>query len=469
MSTFTTETTLGKALNINNDSSRYGVFAEIGAGQEVARQFFQAGKASQTIAKTISAYDMIVSDEIYGREPSGRYVCESRLNKMLTHEFDLLLERLSPIRGEESRFFVFANTVATSSRNDTKQSHGWMGVRFQKEPGMPANDIVLHVRMLDRHRLQQQEALGVLGVNLLDCAFYYFDKPEKFISKLVENLREDQIVIDVIRFAGPDLAHFDNRLMNLELVRRGLAEAILFSPKNEILNIADAVYGKALLIQRGTFRPVTTTHMDILHKGILQLKNDVLKTEGRELEVLPLLELTMPNLESDGHIHEKDFLARIETLTSLGEHVLVSNFFLFYGLKRFLRRYNSHFMALVVGASHLHKLFNEEHYKDLDGGLLEGLGKLLEQKTKLYVYPHKTPIMCLTTRSFFPPAHLRNIYSYFTDNHQIVDISGCDETGEYLHSIDVMKMLVKGDSKWETCVPQEVKELIKAKHLFGYK
>ncbi|WP_415063201.1 hypothetical protein [Bdellovibrio sp.] len=464
-----TENTTGKALKINKDTSRYGVFAEIGAGQEVARHFFQAGKASQTIAKTISAYDMVVSDDIYGREANGRYVCESRLLKMLGHEYDLLVDRLSGTRGPHSRFFSFANTVATASSGTSKQSHGWMGVRFQTEPGGPSNDIILHVRMLDRHRLQQQEALGVLGVNLLNCAFYHLHQVEQFIPHLVENLKEGQIVIDVIKFHGPDVAHFDVRLMNLELVRRGLAEAILFSPNNEILNISDAVYGKALLIQRGTFRPVTVTHLDVLKKGLAQIKDDVLKTEGKALEVLPMLELTMHNLQSDGHINEKDFLARVETLTSLGQHVLISNFFLFYGLKRFLRRYNPHFMALVVGASHLNKLFTEEHYNNLEGGLLEGLGKLLEQKTKLYIYPHKTPTLCLTTKSFFPPPHLRHIYSYFIENKQIVDISGCDETGEYLHSIDVMKMIEKNDPQWEQCVPEAVRDLIKMKKLFGHK
>lgn len=464
-----TSSTHSKALNINKDTSRYGAFAEIGAGQEVARHFFQAGKASQTIAKTISAYDMVVSDDIYGREANGRYVCESRLRKMLGHEFDLLVDRLSAPRGGTSRFFTFANTVATASVGTTKQSHGWMGVRFQKEPGGPSNDIILHVRMLDRHRLQQQESLGILGVNLLDCAFYHLQNSEDFIPRLVENLKDGQVVIDVIRFQGPDLQHFDNRLMNLELVRRGLAEAILFSPENEILNIADAVYGKALLIQRGTYRPVTNTHLDVLHKGLEQMKGDVLKSEGKALEVFPMLELTMHNLQTDGHVNEKDFLARVETLTSLGQHVLISNFFLFYGLKRFFRRYNPHFMALVVGASHLNKLFTEEHYKNLEGGLLEGLGKLLEQKTKLYVYPHKTPLMCLTTKSFFPAPHLRHVYSYFIENQQIVDISGCDETGDYLHSADVMAMIEKGDTKWEQCVPDSVKKLIKDKKLFGYK
>lgn len=463
------ENALSKALKINKDISRYGVFAEIGAGQEVARHFFQAGKASQTIAKTMSAYDMIVSDEIYGREPNGRYVCESRLQKMLGHEYELLINRLSGTRGPHSRFFAFANTVATASSGGTKQSHGWMGVRFQTEPGRAYNDIVLHVRMLDRHRLQQQEALGVLGVNLLDCAFYHLNKVEEFISHLVETLKEGQVVIDVIKFQGPDVQHFDNRLMNLELVRRGLAEAILFSPQNEILNISDAVYGKALLIQRGTFRPVTVTHLDVLKKGLTQINDDVQNSDGTKLEVLPLLELTMHNLQADGHVNEKDFLARVETLTSLGHHVLISNFFLFYDLKRFFRRYNPHFMALVVEASHLNKLFAEEHYKNLDGGLLEGLGKLLEQKTKLYIYPHKTPMLCLTTKSFFPPPHLRHIYSYFVENQQIVDISGCDETGEYLHSHDVMNMIEQGDARWEKCVPPTVCALIKAKKLFGYK
>lgn len=466
------ETTLGKALRINQDKSRYGAFAEIGAGQEVARHFFQAGKASQTIAKTISAYDMVVSDDIYGKEASGRYVCESRVEKMLAHEYDLLVDRLSECRGAQSRFFTFANTVATASssgdKQSQKQSHGWLGVRFQAEPHGPFNDIILHVRMLDRHRLQQQEALGVLGVNLLDCAFYHLHS-EDFLSHLVSGLKDGQIVIDVIKFKGPDVSHFDVRLMNLQLVHRGLAEAILFSPNNEILNISDAVYGKSLLIQRGTFRPVTITHLDVLQKGLAQLQNDIKECEGKNLEILPMMELTMHNLQTDGYINEKDFLARVETLTSLGLHVMISNFFLFYGLKRFLRRYNPNFMALVVGASHLNKLFTEEHYKNLEGGLLEGLGKLLEQKTKLYIYPHKTSQLCLTTKSFFPAPHLRHIYSYFTENKQIVDISGCDETADYLHSIDVMKMMQAKDPQWEKLVPEKVRDLIKTKKLFGWK
>lgn len=469
MSDSMNESALTKARKINQDLCRYGAFAEIGAGQEVARHFFQAGKASQTIAKTISAYDMIVSDDIYGREENGRYVCESRVMKMINHEYKLLIERLGPSRGANSCFFALANTVATASSTSGKQSHGWMGVRFQKMPNGPANDIILHVRMLDKHRLQQQEALGVLGVNLLDCAFYHTDDVAGFIPRLVEGLKDGQIIIDVIKFNGPDVNHFDLRLVNLELVRRGLAEAVLFSPKMEILNIADAVYGKAVLIQRGTYRPITTTHIDVLQKGIEQMKGDIRQCDGKDLTVLPLLELTMHNLQTDGHVNETDFLARVETLTALGHHVLISNFFLFYGLKKFFRQYNNNFMALVVGASHLDKLFTESHYKDLSGGLLEGLGKLLDTKTKLYIYPHKTSQICMTTKSFFPPPHIKHIYSHFIENKQIVDVSGCDEAADYLHSAEVMKMIEKNDPSWEKFVPEIVKKVIKDKKLFEYK
>lgn len=452
---------LSKALQVNQDVALYGAFAEIGAGQEVARYFFQAGKASQTIAKTISAYDMIVSDEIYGREKNGRYVCESRLDKMLTHEYSLLVERLQQKRGEQTCFFAFANTVATAAPESGKQSHGWMGVRFQARPGGEQNEIILHVRMQDKYRLQQQDALGILGVNLIHCAFYGLKDVNGFMPSLVEGLREKQVVIDVIKFKGPDVAHFDMRLMNLELVRRGLAEAILFSPKKEILNISDEVYGKSLLIQRGTFHPVTKTHLDVMKKGLVQLQDDVLKIEGKGAPVLSMMEMTMPQLQTEGHLDEKDFLARVEVLCALDQYVLISNFDYFYTLKRFLRRYTQHTMALVMGASKLEKVFTEDYYKNLEGGLLEGLGKLLGKKTKLYIYPHKTDMICMTTKSFFPAPHLRHIYSYFVENGRIVDVSGCDEAGEYVHSGDVMKLMKAGDKKWEALVPEKARELIR--------
>ncbi len=458
-----TSTVLNRALEINLNPQIYGTFAEIGAGQEVARFFFQAGKASQTIAKTISAYDMIYSDEIYGKESTGRYVCESRLNKMLDKEFNLMHRRLDATRGANTCFFAFANTVATGD-GKKRQTHGWMGVRFQTRPGGPANDIIVHVRLLDKFRLLQQEILGVLGVNLVYTAFTSVHNTETILDSLVANIKEGQVAIDLIRFSGPDLKHVNNHLMNLELVRKGLADAVMFGPKQEIMTISDELFQKSAVIQRGTYRPVTTTHLDVLEKGIQQFKKDF----PDEKKTMVMFELTMQNLMQDGHLQEKDFLDRVTSLCSLGYNVLVSNFFLFYQLKRFLRAYTQKPMVLIMGASHLERLFDEKHYQDLEGGLLEGLGKLTDDKTRVYIYPHKTENSCMTTKTFFPDPKWLPIYQYFLAQKQISDISGCDETEEYLHSDFVRDLIVKKDPKWEKLVPETVRDQIKKENLFNF-
>lgn len=457
-------TTLNKALDINLNPKIYGTFAEIGAGQEVARFFFQAGKASQTIAKTISAYDMIYSDEIYGKEASGRYVCQSRVEKMLNKEFSLLTRRLDKSRGKDTCFFAYANTVATGDQKK-RFSHGWMGIRFQAKPGGPHNDIILHVRLLDRNRLQQQETLGVLGVNLLHAAFSYLKKPAEISSALVENIKPEQLSIDFIQFQGPDVEHINTHLANLEFVRTGYADAVLFGPDQKILNISDELFKKNVIIQRGTYRPVTKTHVDVLEKGLEQFKKD---TKSTNKDTIVMFELTMHNLTQDGQLHEKDFLDRVTALCSLGHHVLVSNFFLFYRLKKFIRMYTDKPLVLIMGASQLPKLFEEDHYQDLDGGLLEGLGKLLDDKTKVYIYPHKDEKSCMTTKSFFPEKKWLPIYQYFLGQKQIVDISGCDEADEYIHSDFVHELILKKDKKWETYVPTIIRDKIKKEKLFNF-
>jgi len=261
------------------------------------------------------------------------------------------------------------------------------------------------------------------------------------------------------------LAHINNNLMNLSLVRRGLSDAVLFGPDENILNISDELFQKAVLIQRGTYRPVTTTHIDILDKGCKQFQKEF-STDAKKS--LVLFELTMHSLEQeDGHIHEQDFLDRVKSLCSLGKHVLVSNFHLFYRLKDFMRDYTQQPLALIIGASHLEKVFDENHYQDLDGGILEGLGRLLDDKTKLYVYPHKTTQSCMTTKSFFPSPKVLKIYQHFLEQKQIQDISGCDEASEYLHSEQVRQMILNKDPAWEKAVPEKVKDQIKKDHLFN--
>ncbi|MEZ0391304.1 MAG: hypothetical protein ACAH59_03750 [Pseudobdellovibrionaceae bacterium] len=458
------QTVLNRALEINLNPQIYGAFAEIGAGQEVARFFFQAGKASQTIAKTISAYDMIYSDEIYGKETSGRYVCESRLEKMLDKEFKLLHRRLDATRGSNTCFFAFANTVATGD-NVRRQTHGWMGIRFQTSPQGEANEIVLHVRMLDRFRLQQQENLGILGVNLVYTAFTCMKEPEFILDSLVANIKQGQVAIDLVRFTGPDLKHINNHLMNLELVRKGLADAILFGTDQQILTISDELFQKPVIIQRGTYFPVTKTHMDVLEKGIDQFKKDF-PNDSKKPAVM--FELTMQNLSQNGHIQEKEFLDRVTSLCSLGSNVLVSNFFLFYRLKKFLRNYTQKPMAFIMDASKLDRLFDESHYKDLEGGLLEGLGKLMDEQTRVYIYPHKTETLCTTTRTYFPDPKWLPIYQYFIAQKQILDISGCDEAEEYRHSDYVRDLILRKDPQWEKYVPTKVRDQIKKEKLFNF-
>lgn len=463
----TQRTTLGKALELNLNPQIYGTFAEIGAGQEVARFFFQAGKASQTIAKTISAYDMVYSDEIYGKEASGRYVCESRVRKMLEKEFHLLHRRLDNTRGPNTTFFAYANTVATGDQKK-RFSHGWMGVRFQKKPLGPHNEIIIHVRLLDRFRLQQQETLGVLGVNLVDAAFNATAQQADLVPALIDNIREGQAAIDMVVTSGPDLEHLNNHLLNLELVRRGLAEAILFGPDESILSVSDVIFGKPLLIQRGNFRPVTTTHLDLIEKGREQFKKSFPKAKTPlDLFELPMRALQVEGAEPAGPEVDQDFLNRVRLLARTGHHVLVSDFFLFYRLKQFLRRSTQEPIGLIVPANHLDRLLDPSHYQDLEGGLLEGMGKLLDEKTNLFVYPHKTKDLCTTSATFNPPQGLGPIYRYFRDMNWISDLAGCDGIEEYIHSDEARRKIASKDKSWEKLVPKAVAELIKKEKLFG--
>lgn len=457
--------TMSRALEVNLQNQIYGTFAEIGAGQEVARYFFQAGKASQTIAKTISAYDMIYSDEIYGREISGRYVCESRLNKMLDKEYNLLHKRLDKTRGDQTCFFAYANTVATGDQKK-RFSHGWMGIRFQKKPGGDFNDIVMHVQMRDKHRLQQQEALGILGVNLVWAAFFATQDRKPLIDALVDGLKLDQVKIDMIRCNGKDLDHINNHLLNLELVRRRWADAILFGPDESILSLRDHLYQKPIMLERGNFRPVTNTHLTLMNRAEKQFPVQFSSTKEKPL---CLFELTMQSLlySEEDQINDQDFLQRVRALAATGHHVLVSQFFLFYQLKQFLRNFSSEPLAVIAPANHLERIFDKKHYQDLDGGILEGLGKFLDKNTSLFIYPHKEKSSCINTKSFVPDSELLPIYQYFTQQKWLLDLSECSEAEEYIHSDEVYQLIQKGkESDWKKLVPANVAKLIEAERLF---
>ncbi len=484
-------TTNRKALTINLDEPKYGTFAEIGAGQEVARHFFQVGGAAGTVAKSISAYDMKFSDAFYGK--SARYVSRERLELMLNREYDLLLQRLDAQRGDRTTFFVFAETVAARSYKGTNECHGWMGVRSQVEPKGPTSEIIIHVRMLDRENLLQQQALGVIGVNLLYGAFYLASDPDAFVRSLADNLVSGRIEVDMINFSGPQFVDVDNRIMSLKLVEHKLTNAVLFNPKGEVIQPSEILYKKAIIVERGSFRPVTLVNEDMMRCAMAQFTAEPV-LQGANIIVL--MEITMHNLLSSGDIDYHDFLARIDALAATGSNVIISDYQEFYRLIGYFRRYTKEMIGVVMGINNLLEVFNEKYYENLDGGILESFGRLFRNLVKLYIYPMRinaydrycsqNPSESPTTalgKSEHPLAidvwinainlqvemHLRNLYAHLLDSGNLVPIRGSNPAVMDIFSRDVLAKIQKGESGWENMIPQEAATVIKERGLFGYK
>lgn len=459
--------TQDKALKINLDSSIYGSFAEIGAGQEVARWFFRAGAASKTVAKTMSAYDMTFSDAIYGPEKSGRYVCESRLRKMLDHEYNLLVERLSEKRGSQTRFFAFADTVAaTSFKKNDQEGRGWIGLRFQTHIGGPANEVVMHVRLFDKDALVQQEELGILGVNLIYATYFLLDNPALFLASLTEGIKEQSIEVEMIDITGDSVKHIDNKLLALNLMEQGLTNAVLFGPKGEVLQPSDVLFKKNVIIQRGSFRPFTKLHQDMLNKGKEQFCDQ--KAGGCDISnTIVVMEMTTKNLIDKGMINHRDFLDRVEMLNALNYHVLISEYFEYFNLRQYLARYTREQVGILMGAIHLSELFNPDHYTDLKGGILEAFGLLFAGPVQLFVYPAKQPDgRLLTLESFQPAKDVQGLYSMLIANKKIVDLKGVDDKFLHIFSRDLSKKIQMRDASWENDVPSEVAQIIKTRKLF---
>ena len=454
-----------KALQINLDAKKYGTFAEIGAGQEVARRFFRVGGAAGTIAKTMSAYDMTFSDAIYG--PTDRHVSRVRLQTMLDHEYDLLVERLVKI-GLEKTFFVFADTVAARSFKQHNESHGWLGVRFQSEKNRgDSSQIIIHVRLLDEANVEQQEALGVIGVNLLYGAFYH-QEPEELISSLQENLAPGRIEVDMIKFSGPAFREVDNRLMSLQLVSQGLTSAVMFKADGETVQPAEVLYKKAILVERGSFRPVTYATNDMLDGA---RRVFLVQSGCSEKDLVVLMEMTLENLLAEGRLNHADFLARVDILGALGRTVLISKFGEYHRLAGYLSRYTNKIIGLVMGVPSLMEIFDEKYYLNLEGGILEALGRMFKGGLKLYVYPmidEATGKIISATQVEVAP-NLRSLFDYLIDNQYIEEISHYHPDYLRIYPPDALAKLQSGDSGWERMVPPEVVKIIKERNFFGYR
>lgn len=458
--------TLQKALKINLDPDKYGTIAEIGAGQEIARFFFQAGGAAGTLAKTMSAYDMQFSDAIYGEEQHGRYVSRSRLEKMLDKEFKLLGERIQDGSSKNRCFFAIADTVKAAGYKTMGQCHGWLGIRLQLYPQAPPSDIILHVRLLDKSNRQQQYALGVLGVNLLYGAFYHFRNPHQLLESLVDNLEPGRIEINTIHFQGPYFDDIDNRLMALHLVKVGMTNAVMFSPEGEVLQPADTLYKRQCLVFRGSFRPITHVNMDMARCGKEQF---LAEDEIEENRTVLLAELTMANLMNDGEIDTQDFLARVDMLGAQGFTVLISNYLRFFRLRSYLNEFTKRKIGIVLGVPNIRDIFNEKYYTDLEGGILEAFGKLFSGNIRLYVYPMiGEDDEMITLENLRVDNKVRLLLRHLVENGCIVPLKGANEEVLHIKSRDILKAIRQGRTDWKETVPEVVFETIVRKRLFNF-
>ncbi len=457
-----------KALRINLDKRRYGTFAEIGAGQEVVRWFFRVGGAAGTVAKSMSAYDMTVSDAIYGK--AERYVCRPRLEAMLEHEHRLNLDRLSESRGETTAFFAFADTVSARNYRGTNECHGWMGVRFQSRPHDRDSQIVIHVRMLDGENALQQEALGIVGVNLLYGAFYHDEDPELLIESLLDGLTTQRIAIDMIELSGIAFREVDNRLMSMKLVQLGLSGAAMFDPSGAVLQPSEVLYKKNVLVERGSFRPVCHVNMDMLRSARENFERD-LGLPAASGDVVELMELTMRNLrEEGGEVDRADFLARADMLAASGKTVLISDYFEYYRLAAYLSHYSNQRVAITMGASSLRDLFDEKYYGALEGGILESFGRLFKNELRLYIYPllDQATGKLVTVDNLEVAPHLHKLYGYLVDSGSIKQLENVNRDYLHIFSRDALRKIRAGDLSWEAMVPPQVAEVIKTRRFLGY-
>jgi hypothetical protein len=368
-----------KALSINLEASIYGTFAEIGAGQEVARWFLSVGAASGTVAQAISAYDKTVSDDTYG---SGtRYVSKERLLAMLDHEYKLLLDRLGKDRGAQTRFFVFADTIATRNYQGTNEQHGWVGIRFQGEPGGQPNHILLHITLGDPTAALQQQAVGTLGLNLIYAAYHQRSSPETFLTGLYEDLSAERMEIDVLELTGPVFAGMDSRHWSLELLRRGMTHALVFDSKAQLVEPSTPMRKRPLIVER-------TLHglPALLGEDTIEAARKQFLAEGKKFEREPsvVIEMTIWNLGGAPPAGNAEMMSRVEQLAPLGT-VVVTDFSEGYRFIDYLRRHTAEPVRFVLTIAALLKIWEGRVYTASPGVLLENFGRMLATDVIIYV------------------------------------------------------------------------------------
>lgn len=415
-----------KALRINLNAEIYGTFAEIGAGQEVARNFFTAGAASGTIAKTMSAYDMAFSDSIYGPEDDKRYVSQSRLEKMLNHEYTLLTERLKGPKYDHRHLFAFANTVTTLNFSKTNEPHGWIGIRFQETPGGEPNEIIFHVRLLDSDSLLQQSVLGVLGVNLVFGAYEYIHDVKTMIESLVDNIAMGSVEIDLIKVKGPAFSSVNERLINLYLIAKGFSSATLFNPEGHALQAKDFLYKKNIMILRTKYRQKSTPNFHLFNLAVEEFKRNC---QIKDENIVVMIEVLMSNvLDEEAELTTEDlayFAERAENLAATGNHVILSNFTRNNILAEFLAQFKPENVGISTNISNLRYIFNSANFKaNYTNKLLDYVSGMFSKNVKLYAYPYlyKKENKIITTENMPVSEEAKPLFDFLILNNYIIDI-----------------------------------------------
>jgi hypothetical protein len=467
-SNVSSRTTTQKALRLNLDEKKYGTIVEIGAGQEVARHFFLAGAAAGTIAKTMSAYDMKFSDAIYGVQDDGRYVSKGRVKAMMEQEFDLVVDRVGDIRSKSSRYFAYATTVSAKSFNRNNECHAWCGIRVQMYPGAKPSNITVHVRMLDDNAEAQQQALGVLGVNLIYAAYHYFERPKQIIDSLDDGIKANRIEIDSIDFEGPYFEDADNRIKNIHLIRSWKTRAVMFKPDGTVAVPAEMLYKKNILTIRGSFRPVTNLNVDMIEQG----QNSFSELPGvNPSNTVAIAEISLNDAHgNDTKVPESDIVARVQLLNSLGYNVMVSDYTRYFSLRAYFRQFTQLQIGIVMGMVNVKQIFDEKFYRGVEGGILEGFGKLFPDNTRLFIYPEMVEDGQLTGFTDVKvPENLRFLYRHLLENGFLHGIECSDPALFSIYSRKILQQISSGQGDWQKDLPKGVAEEIIKNKFFGYR
>jgi hypothetical protein len=384
---------------------------------------------------------------------------------MLDHEYDLISTRLSHER-PGTNFFVFADTVAAVNYQRTIKGDGWLGIRFQLHPDQEPNELILHVRLLDNDNQLQQQAIGVLGVNMLYACYNYYTQPKELLKSLMDSLK-GRIAIDMVRLTGPDFEHIDNRLLCLWIVKYELSEVAMFGPDGRSVHPSEFLYKKDVLVVRGSYRPPTLVNLDMIKASNKQFRNEEKVDSSR---TFLLTEITMDNLRDTGELDEKDFLDRAELLCALGQTVVVSDCEAHQKLVNYLSDYKVKQLGLVLGVRPLLDMLSNQYYQNMDSRLLAAFGELFARNVRIYVYPYmqEGSADLMTAKNLPIPDGLTFLYQHLLDNHQIVDVVGFNPAILHIFSKDILVKIREGGSGWENMVPPKIASLIKEKCLFGF-